>query len=110
MSQETKDILVEITSVESIEFCKKVMEELIIKMFSAGITLSGDVCEALSNLNVSTSEEDSLANKKRMQTLFMQQVKVVDSKTGKLKHVYPSRVDLNFDSSTKIETKRMYDD
>ena len=37
MSAKTKDILIEITSSDSIEICKDVMEELIIEMLNAGL-------------------------------------------------------------------------
>ena len=113
MSTNTKDILIEITSSDSIDICKQVMEQLIVEMLNAGITsIVTDLSEQVENLNLnSSSASDSSENVKPKNTLIMQQVKTVDSK-GNLKTVYPSRVDLNFAEtvSNKIKVARLYDE
>jgi hypothetical protein len=113
MSTSTKDILIEITSSDSMDICKQVMEQLLIEMLNAGIVSREDgLTEKVENLNLnSNSASDSNESLKPKNTLIMQQVKTVDTK-GNLKTVYPSRVDLNFaeSSSNKIKVVRLYDD
>ena len=131
MSASTKDILIEITSSDSMDICKKVMDELVVEMIAMGITSTSaagnglvEKVEALSvnsesssssssNSAVSSSaEEQALAddpNSKLRHTLIMQQVRIIDSK-GALKTVYPSRVDLCFGESNKLRVVRCYDD
>jgi hypothetical protein len=111
MSTNTKDILIEITSSDSMDICKQIMELLLVEMLNSGIASRvADLSERVENLNIS-SASDSNDNLKPKNTLIMQQVKTVDSKAN-LKTVYPSRVDLNFAESTnnKIKVVRLYED
>lgn len=108
MSPSTKDILVEITSSQSLEVCKKVMEKLIIGMLELGIVSKVDISEQVENLQIAQSEELKLRH-----ILLIQQVRVVDSQSC-LKNVYPSRVDFNFNETsnfnTQIKVLRMYEE
>lgn len=122
MKATTKDVFVEITSTDSLETCKKVMEELVVEMIKSGITSSGEVTEKVEALSINSDKpsEESAAkasaengeesNGKLRHTILMQQVKIVDAK-GNLKTVYPSRVDLSFaEMDNKIRVVRLYDD
>lgn len=120
MVNTTKNILIEITSNHSMEFCKQVVEKLFVEMLNAGVAsklLDENANEAMtkkmSELQVeendtSVQSEDDMEKKLR-HTLILQQAKVVDSK-GALKTVYPSRVDLAFDDSGKYKVHRLYDE
>ena len=127
MSPETKAILVEITSSESLDICKQVMEELIVHMLNEALVsndkfdLLKDSMDALrinsassassSSSSSSSAETDEAENAdgKLRRTMIVQQVRVLDAK-GQLKTVYPSRVDLNFSNSNKFRVIRLYDD
>ena len=116
MSANTQDILIEVTSTDGMEICKKVIEELVSEMITMGIT-SVNLAEKVEDLKLNgenkvSSEEKALAddpNSKLRHSLVMQQVRIVDSK-GALKTVYPSRVDLNFGGSNKLKVVRCYDE
>lgn len=112
MSLKTKDIFVEITSNQNLDFCKKVMEELIIEMLNFNLCSKNQnelLNDKLKNLklNEEASNEDEISKVK--QTMWIQQTKIVDSK-GNLKCVYPSRIDLSFNNSSKYKVVRLYDD
>lgn len=118
MSVHTKDILVEITSTNSLEFCKRVMEELIIEMFQAGLSSSSEdnklkmVNESFKNLKLNSANDVNASindEEKPNAIMWVQQVKILDSK-GSLKCVYPSRVDLTFNNSNKFRVARLYDE
>jgi hypothetical protein len=102
MSANTTNILIEITSNESTDTCKKVMEELLVEMITMGITSKDE-------LGTEKTQETQETDGKLRHTLIMQQVKIVDSK-GNLKTVYPSRVDLQFGDSNKMRVTRLYDE
>ena len=109
----TKDIFVEITSTNSLEFCKKVMEELIVEMLQAGLCSSNNeelLNESLKSLklNEATNDDDETTSKVK-ETMWIQQVRIVDV-AGNLKCVYPSRIDLVFGNSNKIKVARLYDE
>lgn len=80
MSQDSKSMLVEVTSHSSLGACKTVMDKMIQECLLLGI---GD------------GEESAF------HTLTVQQVKVVDTE-GNLKSVYPSRTDCAFDGNIKV--------
>jgi hypothetical protein len=120
MTNTTKDILIEITSNHSMEFCKQIIEKLFVEMLNAGVAsklLDENSNEAmvkkLSELQLQADENDTSVQseddteKKLRHTLLLQQTKVIDSK-GALKTVYPSRVDLAFDDSGKYKVQRLY--
>jgi len=119
MSTTTKNILVEITSSQSIEICKKVIEELFVEMLNNGIAskqldINSNTEELTSkveelDLKNEDAEAEEASSKKLRHTLVLQQVKIVDTK-GALKNVYPSRVDLTFGDSKKFEVQRLYED
>ncbi|GFN76879.1 leucine-rich repeat-containing protein 47-like [Plakobranchus ocellatus] len=100
----TQDILVEVTSSESLETCKKVMEETLMASLLLGIG-SGDEGDAekaeeahaeAENEAEATGLAAAPVDTSRMrfpQKLTVEQVKVVDA-TGNLRVIYPSRVDL----------------
>ncbi|RMZ96192.1 leucine-rich repeat-containing 47-like [Brachionus plicatilis] len=108
MSPSTKEILVEITSSDSLDSCKKVMEKLIIGMFEAGVVSKVDLREQVEDLKIDQSDEQKLRH-----IILVQQVRLVDSNSC-LKSVYPSRVDLNLneviDLKTQIKVLRMYEE
>ncbi|RNA16720.1 leucine-rich repeat-containing 47-like, partial [Brachionus plicatilis] len=108
MSPSTKEILVEITSSDSIDSCKKVMEKLITGMFEAGVVSKLDLSEQVEDLKIDQSDEQKLRH-----TILVQQVRLVNSNSC-LKSVYPSRIDLNFneviDLKTQIKVLRMYEE
>ncbi len=113
ISAASKNVLIEITSSESVDICKKVMEELLLELFKAGITSTvelSDKAEALALSGDKAAEESSPAFEGKLRhTLLIQQVRTVDAK-GNLKTVYPSRVDLSFGDSNKIRVTRLYSD
>ena len=116
MTTATKDIFVEITSGESIEICKEVMEELLKEMINANLTSrqqtsdSDQLAQKTENLDINIDSNAAGEKMNLRNTMIIQQVKTMDSK-GNLKTVYPSRVDLNFtDSPSKIKVVRLYDD
>jgi hypothetical protein len=116
MSANTRNILIEITSSENMEVCKKAMEELIVEMFKNGIVSkeTNSLDENMQKLNLKDEKQNDAENgenseSKLKSTIIMQQVKVVNSK-GDLKSVYPSRVDLTFGNSNKFRVNRLYDE
>lgn len=119
MSASSKNILIEISSTSSMEICKNVMEQLFIEMFNSGIVSQdnlADVADKLNDMNVSNENQTEERANSESETpnqlrhvLIIQQVKIVDSK-GALKTVYPSRLDLSFNSSNKFQVKRLYDE
>lgn len=128
ISTSTKNILVEITSSSSMEICKKVMEELLVEMINSGIVSTQNIVEKVEALSINSDDSKAVGDEqseraklealensaagsggKLRHKLYMQQVKVVDTK-GALKTVYPSRVDLNFAGSNKIRVVRTYDE
>ena len=128
ISTTTKNILVEITSSSSMEICKKVMEELLVEMINSGIVSTQNIVEKVEALSINSDDSKAVSDEqseraklealensasgsggKLRHKLYMQQVKVVDTK-GALKTVYPSRVDLNFAGSNKIRVVRTYDE
>jgi len=122
----SKNILIEITSTNSLEFCKQLMEKLFTEMLNNGIA-SQDIVELdtlvgeVADLNLNNSNQDSkttpdqddnstTTNTRHLKhKLILQQVKIVDMK-GNLKCVYPSRVDLTFNDSIKYQVTRLYND
>jgi hypothetical protein len=112
MSSSTKNVLIEVTSTESADTCKKIMEELITEMLLAGIVSSKQsaLCQKLENLSIHSSNNQEQQQSKLKNSLIVQQVRVLDSK-GALKSVYPSRLDLaSLISSNKITVRRLYDE
>lgn len=128
ISTSTKNILIEITSSSSMEICKKVMEELLVEMINSGIVSTQNIVEKVEALSINSDDSKAVGDEqseraklealensaagsggKLRHKLYMQQVKVVDTK-GALKTVYPSRVDLNFAGSNKIRVVRTYDE
>ncbi|XP_057331602.1 leucine-rich repeat-containing protein 47-like [Microplitis mediator] len=84
MSVNTKNMFIEVTGVTSQQICRNVMDEFLKELITQGLCSSTD------------SNQTSNAH-----NLEVEQVKVVDME-GNLKHIYPSRVDLNFDDKIKI--------
>ncbi len=118
MSTSTKDILIEITSENSIDLCKKIMEELLLEMLRANlVSKADDLNKHMQNLNVSNNPNEKIDTNasgddsiKIKNSIVIQQVRIVDSK-GQLKTVYPSRVDLVFNELLdKIKVVRLYDE
>ena len=112
MSLKTKDIFVEITSTQNLEFCKKVMEELIVEMLNFNLCSKSQpesLIEKIKNLKLSEEASNEDETSKAKQLIWIQQTKIVDSK-GNLKCVYPSRIDLSFNNSNKYKVVRLYDD
>jgi len=126
MSATSKNILIEITSTHTLEFCKQLMEQLFTEMFNNGI-VSQDIAELetatataltseVADLNLNKDEQDPSSSSSQETTtrqlrhkLILQQVKIIDMK-GNLKCVYPSRVDLTFNDSIKYQVIRLYND
>jgi hypothetical protein len=114
MTTETTDVLVEITSTHNLEFCKKLMEDLLNEIINLNLSMVNEKNESLKALTVKmadlkTNDEEVTDEQKPKQTLIVQQVKITDSK-GSLKCVYPSRVDLGFGGSKAIRVSRLYND
>ncbi|KAH0554773.1 leucine-rich repeat-containing protein 47-like [Cotesia glomerata] len=82
MSVNTKNMFIEVTGL-SRQVCRDVMDELLKELITQGL------CTSTENSNQSDHN------------LEVEQVKVVDME-GNLKHIYPSRVDLNFDDKIKV--------
>lgn len=80
------DVLLEVTSPVDLSTCKSVMDELIRRMLEAGFHSSH-----------MTSAPAATADDGGKQELVIEQVRVINSE-GQLKVVFPSRVDLQFDS------------
>jgi hypothetical protein len=96
MTEETKDILLEVTG-ESVPTCRKVMDALLHSMLKLGINYDSNNSE-----NNTESNDSNRPLIPKLKSLTVEPVKVVDSE-GKLYVQYPSRVDLFFDD---IEVKR----
>ncbi len=113
MSTNTRNILIEITSSENVEICKKAMEELVVEMFKNSIVSKepANLDENMHMLSLKDEKAETGENSenKLKSTMIMQQVKIVNSK-GDLKSVYPSRVDLTFGDSNKFRVNRLYDE
>jgi len=130
MSSASKNILIEITSTTSLEFCKSLMEQLFTEMLNNGIVSQDNLSELnekVETLNLnsngkSTPEQnkqqssetngdsnEETINTQLRHTLIIQQVRILEVKGG-LKCVYPSRVDLSFNGSNKFQVQRLYDD
>ena len=113
MSLKTKDILIEVTSTHSLEFCKKVMEELIVEMLRSNLCSKDQdeilqlVSNSVKDLKLDEDDKAEIENLKPKQVMWIQQTKIVDVK-GNLKCVYPSRIDLTLGNKIKVE--RLYDD
>lgn len=82
------------------------MDELILEMLRAGIVSTSDMNEKLASLSLSA---ELPTDGKLKHTLIVQQVRIMDSK-GALKTVFPSRVDFEFEGSSKIRVARLYAD
>ncbi|XP_074641705.1 leucine-rich repeat-containing protein 47-like [Tubulanus polymorphus] len=82
ITQETTDLLIEVTSTVSLDTCKSVMEALLTGMLNMGCG------------SVNKSEET--ADEEGVQKLTIEQVKILNPE-GQLKVVYPSRTDLSGD-------------
>ncbi|GFT54786.1 leucine-rich repeat-containing protein 47 [Nephila pilipes] len=80
MSNETKDILLEVTG-SNLSTCKKVMDTLLVEMLKLG----------LGNLDNQGSNDEEGESQRNM--LTVQQIKIVDEEE-QLKVVYPSRTDI----------------
>ncbi|XP_046340245.2 leucine-rich repeat-containing protein 47-like [Haliotis rufescens] len=89
ISQDTTDILVEVTSSSSLDVCKKVADELLREMLVMGV---GTPVEEAAEAAADGGEGDADA----IQKLVVEQVRVIDHEGG-LKVVYPSRTDLPLD-------------
>lgn len=90
------DVLLEVTSPVSLETCKTVMDSLIKMMLEVGL---------FSEANTLVDDEEcatSLSN----QELVIEQVRVLGS-DGQLRVVYPSRVDLQFESVKVIRPEKV---
>lgn len=91
ISKETSSILIEVTSSTSLDTCKKVCDELLVKMLEMG-------------LGKDSGDEASPSAKQK--SLTVEQVKVTDVE-GNLRVVYPSRTDLL--NSPGITVNRNYE-
>ncbi len=114
MTNETTDVFVEITSTHNLEFCKKLMEDLIAEMLNMNLSAASEPNESLKLLTSKMTELKTSANEdpvesKPKQTFIVQQVKITDSKGG-LKCIYPSRIDLGFGGSKSIKVSRLYNE
>lgn len=117
VSHKTRHVLVEVTSSQNLETCKKVMDQILTELLEMGIGCAelppGDahipVLELQAADNDAVDEEivdgpsDVPLNTERV--LVVEQVKVVDH-LGALKVIYPSRIDLQ---SPKYKVVRDYE-
>lgn len=115
VTSDTRNILVEVTSSQGLDLCKKVMEELLSSLLLMGIGQAdplppiqkaatgndaaadlageaagesdGEVDDALEDLEIQDQSSSTA------QTLVVQQVRVHDA-LGSLKVIFPSRIDL----------------
>lgn len=90
------DVLLEVTSPVSLETCKTVMDSLIKMMLEVG--LFSEANTLVDDVECTTS----LSN----QELVIKQVRVLGS-DGQLRVVYPSRVDLQFESVKVIRPEKV---
>lgn len=90
------DVLLEVTSPVSLETCKTVMDSLIKMMLEVG--LFSEANTLVDDVECATS----LSN----QELVIEQVRVLGS-DGQLRVVYPSRVDLQFESVKVIRPEKV---
>ena len=131
MSSASKNILIEITSTTSLEFCKSLMEQLFTEMLNnsivsqsnlnnmneriEGLSINNDGQTVTEKKEGSESKGDSNGDldqesiKHLRHILIIQQVRILDNKGG-LKCAYPSRIDLTFNGSNKFQVQRLYDD
>ncbi|KAK6190850.1 hypothetical protein SNE40_002626 [Patella caerulea] len=104
ISDETTDILIEVTSSTSLDVCKNVMEELLKETLLLGIGRPDNTPPSTEPKEADTSEGAG-ATKPEKLILVVEQVKIVDHE-GALKVLYPSRTDLTCDAFQVI---RNYD-
>ncbi|XP_076453331.1 leucine-rich repeat-containing protein 47-like [Babylonia areolata] len=98
ISKDTRHILVEVTSSVSLDMCKKVMEELVLRTLEMGVGRESSGGGAGGEeAGGAAGEEDEVVFSSEGRHLILQQVKVEDEEGG-LKVIYPSRADLNGDS------------
>lgn len=90
------DVLLEVTSPVNLETCKTVMDSLIKMMLEVG--LFSEAKTLVDDVECATS----LSN----QELVIEQVRVLGS-DGQLRVVYPSRVDLQFESVKVIRPEKV---
>ncbi|KAK3084742.1 hypothetical protein FSP39_018200 [Pinctada imbricata] len=92
MSPTTTDLLVEVTSSTSLDICKKVMDELLIRMMEMDLGAVHSKSKDSSDEEEETSEAAAMATRTQKK-LVVEQVKVTDME-GNLRVIYPSRTDL----------------
>lgn len=107
VSRDTTDILVEVTSSVSLETCKLVMQETLVKLLEMGLGQAAPVAHPPAVGAVAAmaapcedpggeGDDEEVAEGPTLtqdQVLVLEQVRVVDE-SGGLKVLYPSRVDL----------------
>lgn len=93
MSENSKEMLVEVTSSASLATAKKVMDTFLLDCVRLGITLPPE-----------TAEGDQAP---RTRVLTVQQVKVIDC-TGGFQAVYPSRADLVYEDIDQVRVVHNY--
>ncbi|CAF1301296.1 unnamed protein product [Didymodactylos carnosus] len=103
ITSQTQDILIEITSSQTIDACKRVMNALLRGMLKIQLGKQNEKLKSSNSDNIVESKFNSLSinddNNKIVsqihQTLILQQTRIVDQ-NGTLKNVYPSRTDLEW--------------
>jgi hypothetical protein len=113
MTTDTTDVFIEITSTHNLEFCKKLMENIITEMLNMNLSTTTENNEPL-RLLTSKLNDLRLLDSDRVPTgakhiLIVQQVKIIDSR-GNLKSVYPSRIDLTYDECRAVKVTRLYNE
>ncbi|XP_039251163.1 leucine-rich repeat-containing protein 47-like [Styela clava] len=92
------DVLLEVTGSQSLSSCKTIMDKLLHSMLNEGMTSAKN-----QDFYDDSSDEEEVKNSTDPTKLIVQQVKIMDSQ-GKLKVVYPSRTDLEYqEAAIKVE-------
>lgn len=94
MSHETTSMIVEVTSSQNQTICRKVLDMFLIETLNMGVGGRSDGDEQLVNNRLGTSHK-----------LQIQQMKIVDFE-GKMKVIYPSKVDLFYEEKNNLKIIR----
>ncbi|KAJ8315879.1 hypothetical protein KUTeg_006570 [Tegillarca granosa] len=98
ISNETTDILIEVTSSTNLDVCKKALDELLQGMLRLGVGATDETVTDYPEVGASEPPSDSITDPSlvKQKKLLVEQVKVTDL-DGNMRVIYPARPDLNCD-------------
>lgn len=102
ISQETRDMLLEVTSAVSAECCRKVMLALIKGMLLLDVTVTRTVPEGAKKKKGKAKATAAVVNYDRSVELQIEQVRLYDAE-GNFHSVFPGKGDLAFEEDDRID-------